>query len=159
MIHVDVYEKWWIAASLVVLIIFAAALGIAGFAAGIQVPVPEARVNPNTVDETGPFADPGLRELAPGKYDAYVLAQASPWRFYPEEIHVPAGSRVTFYLTSADVQHGFLIPGTNINVQLLPGQVSKLTTTFEEPGTYSYICTEYCGVGHQNMFGTIIVEP
>jgi cytochrome c oxidase subunit 2 len=158
MIHIDIYEKWWIAASLVVLVIFAMALGVAGFALGIQVPVPEARVDPNTVGETGPFADPGLRELAPGKYEAYVLAQASPWRFYPEEMHLPAGSRVTFYLTSADVQHGFLIPGTNVNVMVLPGQVSKLTATFDEPGTYPYICSEYCGVGHQNMFGTIIVE-
>jgi cytochrome c oxidase subunit 2 len=158
MIHIDVYERWWIIASLAVLVVFAGAIGIAGFAAGIQVPVPEARVDPNTVDEIGPFANPGLRELAPGKYEAYVLAQASPWRFYPDEIRIPSGSRVTFYLTSADVQHGFLIPGTNINVMVLPGQVSKLTTTFEEPGTYSYLCTEYCGVGHQNMFGSIIVE-
>jgi cytochrome c oxidase subunit II len=160
MMHVDLYEKWWIGLSLVVLIVFATAIGLSGFMASIQVPVPEARVDPNTVAKTGPFAEPGLRELAPGKYEAYILAQSNPtWKFTPNEIRVPKGSTVTFYVTSADVQHGFDIQNTNINMMALPGQISKLTVRFDNPGVYPYICHEYCGVGHQNMFGKIIVEP
>jgi cytochrome c oxidase subunit 2 len=61
-------------------------------------------------------------------------------------------------VTSADVQHGFRIQGTNINLQVLPGQIAKSTYTFNEAGEFPYICGEYCGVGHQNMFGKIIVE-
>jgi len=122
------------------------------------VPSPEARINPNTVQEAGPFAEPGLHELAPGQYEAYILAEANPWKFSPNEITVPAGSTVTFYLTSADVQHGFKLQGTNLNIMVLPGQISKMTATFDEPGEYQFVCHEYCGVGHQNMFGTIIVE-
>ncbi len=159
MMHVDVYEKWWIGLSIAVLAIFAAAIGLSGFMASIQVPVPEARVNPNMVSQEGPFAEPGLRELAPGKYEAYIRAEANPWKFRPDEIRIPAGSTVTFYLTSADVQHGFNIQNTNINMMALPGQISKLTVTFDTPGEYPYICHEYCGVGHQNMYGKIIVEP
>jgi cytochrome c oxidase subunit 2 len=41
----------------------------------------------------------------------------------------------------------------------VPGQVSKLTITFDKPGDYDYICTEYCGSGHAAMFGTLHVEP
>lgn len=158
MIHVETYEKWWISLSLVVLVVFAAAIGLSGFAAGIQVPVPEARVNPNTVAKTGPFATPGLRQLAPGKYEAYIRAEASPWKFRPDKITVPAGSTVTFYVTSNDVQHGFKIQDTNVNVMVLPGQVSKMIVTFDKRGQFPFICTEYCGVGHQNLFGTITVE-
>ncbi len=159
MIHIHTYEKWWIGASLVVLAVFAVAIGLSGFAAGIQVPAPELRVDPNIIAKSGPFAEPGLRELAPGKYEAYILAQANPWRFRPDEIRVPVGSTVTFYLTSADVQHGFRLHDSNINVMVLPGQVSKLTHTFDTVGEFPFICHEYCGVGHQNMYGTIIVEP
>ncbi len=159
MMHVDVYEKWWIGLSIAVLAVFAAAIGLSGFMASIQVPVPEARVNPNTVSQEGSFAEPGLRELAPGKYEAYIRAEANPWKFRPDEIRIPAGSTVTFYLTSADVQHGFNIHNTNINMMALPGQVSKLTVNFDTPGEYPYVCHEYCGVGHQNMYGKIIVEP
>ena len=155
--HIDPYERAWMGVSLTLLVIFAIAVGVAGFAMGIQVPSPEERVDPRTVAIEGPWADPGLRELAPGKYDAYILAQT--WSFVPREIEIPAGSTVTFYVTSKDVQHGFKIQDTNINMQIVPGQVSKLTHTFDEPGTYNYICTEYCGSAHAVMFGIITVTP
>jgi cytochrome c oxidase subunit 2 len=82
-------------------------------------------------------------------------------------LHIPAGSQVTFYATSMDVQHGFKITETNINMMVLPGQVSTLTTRFDKPGTYNVICHEYCGAGatgsivgtgHHTMYGQIIVE-
>jgi cytochrome c oxidase subunit II len=83
----------------------------------------------------------------------------APGVFNPTQVRVPAGSSVTFYLTSVDVQHGFQIERTNVNMMVLPGQVSKLTAKFDKPGTYNFICHEYCGVGHHTMFGQIIVEP
>jgi cytochrome c oxidase subunit 2 len=57
------------------------------------------------------------------------------------------------------VIHGFKIENTNVNVMLLPGQVSKVTAHFDKPGTYVFICHEYCGIGHQAMSGKLIVEP
>ena len=159
MIHVHTYEKWWIALTAVMLLAFTAAISVSAFANGIQLPVPEARVDPKTIAQTPPFDNPGLRELAPGKYEAYVLAQASPWKYYPAEIRVPLGATVTFYVTSVDVQHGFRVQDTNVNMMVLPGQVSKLTHTFDKAGEFPYVCSEYCGVGHQNMFGKVIVEP
>ncbi|RMF40353.1 MAG: cytochrome C oxidase subunit II [Anaerolineae bacterium] len=157
--EIDPYEKTWMRLSLALLVIFIVLVGVAGYALGFQVPAPEARVDPRTVatDPNSPWSNPGLRELAPGKYEAYVLAQI--WLFNPREITVPAGSTVTFYVTSKDVQHGFKIQDTNINMQVLPGYVSKLTVTFDKPGEYNFICTEYCGTGHAAMFGKIIVEP
>ena len=155
--HIDPYERNWIIISIVLLVSFAVAIGVAGFAFGIQVPSPEQRVDPRTVADAGPWANPGLRELAPGKYEAYVLAQT--WQYTPREITVPVGSEVTFYITSKDMQHGFKLQDTNLNVQVVPGQVSKLTITFDKAGDYNYICTEYCGSGHAAMFGTLHVEP
>ncbi|RME07727.1 MAG: cytochrome C oxidase subunit II [Anaerolineae bacterium] len=155
--HIDPYERNWMIVSIVLLLGFATAIAVAAFAFGIQVPSPEQRVDPRTVAESGPWAEPGLRELSPGKYEAYILART--WLFQPREITVPVGSKVTFYVTSADVQHGFKLQNTNLNVQVIPGQVSKLTITFDEPGDYNYICTEYCGNGHAAMFGTVHVTP
>ena len=157
--HIDPYERTWIGVSIVLLVVFMVAIGVAGFALGIQVPSPEQRVDPRTVatDTNSPWSDPGLRELSPGKYEAYVLAQT--WAFLPREITVPAGSSVTFYVTSKDVQHGFKIQDTNVNMQIVPGQVSKLEIKFDEIGRYDYICTEYCGAAHAIMYGTVIVEP
>jgi cytochrome c oxidase subunit II len=158
-IHIDPYERNWIRISIGLLIGFAIAISVASFAFGFQVPTVEQRVDPRTVatDPNSPWSEPGLRELAPGKYEAYILSQT--WSFLPREITVPKGSTVTFYITSKDVQHGFKLQDTNLNVQIVPGQVSKLTITFDTPGRYDYICSEYCGAAHAAMFGTLIVEP
>ncbi len=156
-LHINPYERNWIIISGAVLVGFLIAVTISSFALGIQPASPEGRVDPNTVAKSGPFATPGLRELAPGKYEAYVIARV--WRFDPNQITVPVGSTITFYVTSIDVQHGFKLQGTNVNLQIVPGQVSKLTHTFDQPGTYTFMCHEYCGAGHAAMFGTVNVTP
>lgn len=156
-LHVDRFEGAWIRLSVIILAIFFLAVTISGFAVGFQVPGDYQRIDPAALyDEGSPFADPGLRELAPGRYEAYIRAQI--WQFTPNEIHVPVGSTVTFYITSQDVQHGVKITGTNINMMALPGQVSRLTTTFEKPGVYNFVCHEYCGQLHHTMYGRIFVE-
>ena len=160
MIHIHTYEKWWIGLTTLMLVVFATLIGVTAFANGFQVPEPAGRVDPKTVKDSGPFVDSnlGLHELAPGKYEVYLLAQASPWRYYPSEVTVPVGSTVTFYVTSADVQHGFRIQDTNINLQILPGYISEATHTFDTAGEFPYVCGEYCGTGHQGMYGKIIVK-
>jgi cytochrome c oxidase subunit 2 len=158
MIHVNVYEKWWMGLTTLMLVVFAATVGVSAFMGGIQVPIPEARIDPRVVATDPKFKDGSVQMLAPGKYVAYVRAQASPWKFFPEKIEVPLNSTVTFYVTSGDVQHGFRVEGTNINVMILPGQVSKMTAKFDKAGEFPFICHEYCGVGHQNMFGKVIVK-
>lgn len=67
------------------------------------------------------------------------------------------GSEATFYVTSADVQHGFKLIGTNINMMIIPGQVSTLTHKFDKPCQFNWVCHEYCGLGHAAMYGTVTV--
>ena len=169
-VHIDPYEQKFIYIGISVLVIFFMAITVAGLMLGIQVPSPSQLIDPNTAASTGPYSDPGLKELSPGNYELYIRAGASPWRYYPDEVTgISVGDRVTFHVTSQDVQHGFKLigteradgsrtPDTNINFMVLPGQESTLTYVFKEAGTYFYICTEYCGVGHQNMYGTLVVE-
>lgn len=162
MIHIDPAERNFIIGTTILLLIFGAAVLVSSFSFGFQIPAPQERVDPKLVATPGqsPWGDPveeRLRELAPNRYEVYVLAQA--WNFQPREIRVPVGSTVTFYLTSRDVQHGMKLDGTNINMMVLPGEVSKLTATFDEAGEYNFVCHEYCGVGHHTMYGQLIVEP
>ena len=153
----DPYERKWMVVSLVLLIAFMVTVTIAGFALGFQVPGSETRVDPRTVADTPPWSEPGLRDLGNGEYAAYVISRQ--YLFQPNTITVPVGSSVTFYLTSIDVQHGFKLQDTNVNMQVVPGEVSKLTVEFDEAGVFDYICNEFCGAGHAQMFGSVIVEP
>jgi cytochrome c oxidase subunit II len=112
-----------------------------------------------TVSQTAPFDKPGVTQVG-DKYQVVILAQAQPtWKFIPNEVTVPVGAEVTFKITSKDVTHGFLVENTNINVMIVPGEVTQFTTRFTKPGTYQFVCHEYCGVGHQTMAGKITVTP
>jgi cytochrome c oxidase subunit 2 len=155
-VTVDPYEKGWMVASGMILVLFLLAVGVSAFY-GFTLPGYEKRMEPSRATIDPPFADPALVQRGPGRYDAYLRAQI--WSFAPSEIKIPAGSTVTFYLTSSDLQHGFLIERTNVNVMILPGQVTKTAARFDEPGEFRFVCHEYCGLGHQIMFGKVLVEP
>jgi cytochrome c oxidase subunit 2 len=165
-LHVDRYEGAWIRISMITIVAFALAVILASASYGIQAPGVHHRIDPRTLmTPPSPFASPALREIAPGKYELYVRAQT--WSFAPLDpfspLHIPAGSEVTFFVTSMDVQHGFKIAETNINMMVLPGQISTLKAKFDRPGTYNVICHEYCGsggptIGHHTMYGQIIVD-
>ncbi|MDR3606640.1 MAG: c-type cytochrome [Oligoflexia bacterium] len=119
-------------------------LGLIAYAAvklGITVPTCVTNVKPFT---TGAFIDHGQK-----RYEVHVLAKM--WGFEPSRIRVPRGSIVDFYLTSKDVNHGFNIDRTNVNLMAVPYVVNYAQARFETPGKYPVICHEYCGAGHQAM--------
>jgi cytochrome c oxidase subunit 2 len=57
------------------------------------------------------------------------------------------------------VIHGLFVPGANVNVMLIPGQISRVTARFDRVGEYFIACHEYCGIAHHIMGGKVIVEP
>ena len=67
----------------------------------------------------------------------------------------PAGARVRFDVTSADVNHGFGLydPDGELlgNVQAMPGYHNKLDLKLTKPGRYLISCLEFCGVDHHRM--------
>ena len=157
-LHVDPYERNWMRIAVLTMVVFAVAVTAAGLALGIQVPTDEGRVDPNTLATTPPWSEPGLREVVPGEeYDLYIVARR--YSFAPNDVTVPIGAKVNIYATSGDVQHGLKLANTNVNFMIVPGQVSKLSATFDEVGEFNYICHEYCGLGHAVMFGVLRVVP
>ena len=151
-----IFEFAWILPSVAIPVAVITAVIITAFAVGIRVPDIAGRIDPVTINNVAPFNEPGVRELAPGRYEATLIAQT--FLFTPNEIEIPAGSDVTFVLTSRDVIHGFKIVGTSVNMMAVPGQISKMTAHFPEPGEYLILCHEYCGSGHHVMYGKIIVK-
>ncbi|MFB6153310.1 MAG: cytochrome c oxidase subunit II [Halodesulfurarchaeum sp.] len=154
------YEKVWIAVSLALIVGFIATVAYGAVGAGVEMVADDGgTIDPNNIGET-PFADPGVRKVGSDRYEVYVVAQQ--FLFRPgtsKPIRVPAHSTVTFHVTSTDVVHGFQVVGTNLNLMVIPGQVTTATVHFDEPGTYGIVCNEYCGSGHHAMEGKIVVVP
>ena len=150
------YERAFLVLGAIMLVAFLIALSVTTIAMGIQLPGRAGEVDPATIHTIEPFDNPGLREVGPGRYEVVMLASA--WVFNPSEIRIPAGSEVTFLISSTDVIHGIELEGTRINMMIIPGQIARNTYTFEEPGEHLIICHEYCGAGHHLMSGRLIVE-
>jgi cytochrome c oxidase subunit 2 len=67
------------------------------------------------------------------------------------EIHVPAGQRVTLVLDSVDVIHSFWVPQLAPKRDLIPGRTNDLWIEATAPGRYRGQCAEYCGLQHAHM--------
>ena len=154
--RIETYEKAFLSVGGVLLIGCLLALLYANVGMGIHLPGDAGQVDPATVESTPPFDNPGVHQVGDNEYEAVILGVA--WQFIPREIRVPAGSTVTFISTSLDVIHGLHVEGTRLNMMLIPGQISRNTVTFREPGEHLVICHEYCGINHHTMFGKVIVE-
>jgi cytochrome c oxidase subunit II len=86
--------------------------------------------------------------------EVYMLARQFEW--WPV-LELQKGKSYRLHLSSADVQHGFSLQPENINLQIHPGYEMVITITPTRSGTYGVVCNEYCGLGHHQMTGRIIV--
>ena len=154
--HVHRQERLWLTAGLAMLVLFAAVITTSALVDGFVPPSRIQSIDPTKVGQTPPFDRPGLHKVADGAYEAYYVARI--FSFSPAEIRIPAGSRVTFYVTSSDVEHGFSIPETGVNTMVTPGWVSSVSHTFRQRGTFLIVCNEYCGSGHHMMAAKVTVE-
>jgi cytochrome c oxidase subunit 2 len=134
--------------------------GLAAFAGIHRATMPQPRVettDPSRLHLTGEFVESNLGSEIEADGSVTVRAIGQQYSFTPQCVVVPADTPITFRATSADVVHGLLIEGTNINTMLVPGYVSALPIRFKTPGDHVMPCQEFCGIGHQGMWGKVKV--
>jgi cytochrome c oxidase subunit II len=154
--HIHRYEKYWITFGVAMLVAFLVTIFVEAFADSVTPPQGLQAIDPTRVAQTPPFDHPGLRRSPDGTYEAYYVARV--FSFTPSSLTVPVNTKIVFYVTSADVVHGMYIAKTDVNMMAEPGWVNSQEHIFYKKGTYLLICHEYCGIGHQNMFGRIEVR-
>jgi cytochrome c oxidase subunit II len=150
-------ERRWagISVSIIVLLVF-----MASFAGIHQATMPQSRtetVDPRTLQLSGEFIESNLGSALNPDGSVTVRFVGQQYSFTPYCILVPTDTPIVIRGTSADVVHGFLVSGTNINIMLVPGYVSTITTRFSSPGERLMPCHEFCGVGHEGMWAHVHV--
>lgn len=110
---------------------------------------------PTAHHEVAPFTDAKVVEKGNNTFEVYYVARM--WMFEPAEVVLPEQANVHLYVSASDVNHGFEIAGTNINLMAVPGTVNQAHHQFGNAGDYIVVCHEYCGLNHQNMVGKIRV--
>jgi plastocyanin/Icc-related predicted phosphoesterase len=92
------------------------------------------------------------------KADPVIKVSAKKFEFIPNTITLKKGIAAVLELTSLDVMHGFNCPDLGVRTDINPGTVSRVKITPQKAGTFQFFCDVFCGEGHENMTGKIIVE-
>jgi cytochrome c oxidase subunit 2 len=152
-------RAWFIIAIVVSLILAVTTLGWTLAGAKPEVPKEGFEVDPEEFMSMAlEFAKRYEGKVVPEGEEVYIAGIRFTW--IPGEIRLRVGAEYKFVISSADVLHGFEIIGGDgavINLMVMPGMAYIAYVKFEKSGVYEIRCNEYCGVGHQNMIGKIIV--
>ncbi len=89
-----------------------------------------------------------------------IYVMAVQYTFRPNTIRLTAGEQYDLQMLSPDVVHAFSVQmgDTSYNAVVMPNMVTALKLKPTKPGTYLTVCNEYCGIGHDYMYFSIIVE-
>jgi cytochrome c oxidase subunit II len=105
---------------------------------------------------------------AVGKQYAWSLTDGpgptlASWdRDFSPVVNVAAGTTVEFRVTTLDVNHGFSLYAPDgrlvTQTQAMPGYMNRLRATFDQSGTYTVLCLEFCGMSHHRMRAVVEVK-
>jgi cytochrome c oxidase subunit 2 len=123
----------WVSLAFVVVLLALSALAINLFHVGL----------PTCLTDVKPFQKGELITHSPTHYELHYVARM--WKFEPEDVTVPAGSTVDIYLSAADVTHGLILLGTNLNLMAVPGVVDQASLPRQR---LLALFVSVCRVGH-----------
>lgn len=99
----------------------------------------------------------GAHGQAPSE-ERVIKIVAQRFVYTPNEIVLKTGQPVRLEFTSLDFVHGFRIPELNIRADLPPGRITIIRLIPQKAGVYDFLCDNFCGSGHEEMSGKIIVK-
>jgi cytochrome c oxidase subunit 2 len=102
------------------------------------------------------LASVGAISIAKPK-ERIIKVIAKKFEFVPADIKVAKGETVVFQFTAPEVPMGFNLADFNARVDIMPGKVATLRLTPDKTGNFTFLCDVFCGSGHEDMSGTLIV--
>ena len=88
-----------------------------------------------------------------------IQITARKFDFSPASIELKVGVPVVLELRSEDRDHGFAVPDLKIDAKVAPGGVTRVRIVPDRTGTFEFHCNVFCGSGHEEMGGRIVVVP
>jgi len=82
---------------------------------------------------------------------------AKKFDFSPDSITLKKGEPVVFEISSADREHGFNLRAFGVRTNVSPGKVTRVRFTPDKTGKFTFSCDVFCGDGHEEMTGTVVV--
>jgi len=86
-----------------------------------------------------------------------IRITAKKFDFSPDSITLKKGEPVVFEISSADREHGFNLRAFGVRTNVSPGKVTRVRFKPDKTGKFTFSCDVFCGDGHEEMTGTVIV--
>jgi cytochrome c oxidase subunit 2 len=90
--------------------------------------------------------------------EVHVSLLAMKFDFTPETVTLKKGRPVVLEITSLDRIHGFAIPELGLRADVLPTEVRLIRLVPQRVGRFTFRCDNFCGEGHEEMEGALVVE-
>ena len=82
---------------------------------------------------------------------------AKKFDFTPDTITLKKGEPVLLVVSSQDRKHGFNLRAFGIRADVNPGESARIRFTPDKTGKFTFSCDVFCGEGHEDMTGTVVV--
>ena len=86
-----------------------------------------------------------------------IRISAKKFEYHPNKVTAKLGQPVVLVLTSEDRIHGFKMPDFGLRSDIVPGQETRVTLTPDKAGSFTFFCDIFCGDGHEDMEGHLVV--
>ena len=86
-----------------------------------------------------------------------IQITAKMFDFTPAVITVKKGEPVVLVIASKDRKHGFNLRAFGIRSDINAGSIARIRFTPDKTGKFTFTCDVFCGEGHEEMSGTLIV--
>ena len=91
----------------------------------------------------------------PAEREIHITAKK--FEFTPDTISLKKGEPVVLVFSSEDRKHGFNLRAFGIRTDVNPGGTARIRFTPDKTGKFSFSCDVFCGEGHEDMTGTMVV--
>jgi len=88
-----------------------------------------------------------------------IELKARKFAFDPATVIVKQGEKIQLRVTSEDVMHGIAIADYDIERKLPPNETQVIEFTAGNAGRHHFHCSVFCGSGHGDMHGELVVLP
>jgi cytochrome c oxidase subunit II len=87
-----------------------------------------------------------------------VQVVARRFVFIPNTITAQAGRPLSLRISAPEVPMGLSIPDFHVRTDVVPGREAVLRFTPDRAGSFTFVCDVFCGNGHEDMQGTLVMK-
>jgi cytochrome c oxidase subunit 2 len=95
---------------------------------------------------------------AHGGSGAVIPVTVKRFEYSTHEIRLKKGVPVVLEITSLDVPHGFNLPDLGVRADVVPGKPARVRLVPDKVGAFTFRCDVFCGSGHEDLDGTVVVS-